>query len=260
MNGETSLTESLKKKRRVLIGSPSYDGSINVWYANSLMQTIKLAEKLDIEIVPMWVSFDALIQRARNDTIAIAIDQDFDDLIWIDTDIEWEPEWFFKLLDYPFDVVGGTYPKKGSKEEYVLNMGSYPNVIDSNGLIQVAGLGTGFLKFSRKACRWLWDNSVSYNEPEKGTSHKRWIFDVVVREADLISEDIWVCRRLIEEGGFSIYLDPTMTCAHVGGKKYKGNFLSWFNKKYKSIQQTIPLIQETKILSGISYLDKYATR
>ena len=102
-NGEISLTELVKKKRKVLVGSPSYNGCIDVWYANSLMQTIKIAEKRDIEIVPMWVSFDALIQRARNDTIAIAIEQECDDLIWIDTDIEWEPEWFFKLLDYSFD-------------------------------------------------------------------------------------------------------------------------------------------------------------
>ena len=256
------MTELVKKKRKVLVGSPSYNGCIDVWYANSLMQTIKIAEKRDIEIVPMWVSFDALIQRARNDTIAIAIEQECDDLIWIDTDIEWEPEWFFKLLDYSFDVVGGTYPKKGEKEQYVLSMGPYPNIINSDGLIQVAGLGTGFLKFSRKACQWLWDNSAPYNEPEKDNSHKRWIFDVVVHGADLISEDIWVCRRLTDEGGFSIYLDPTMTCAHFGGKKYKGNFLHWFTEKYKPKEEVVqlqPVKRETKKLSGISYLDKYAT-
>ena len=249
MNGETSLTESVKKKRRVLIGSPSYNGCIDVWYANSLMQTIKLAEQRDIEIIPIWVSFDALIQRARNDTIAIAIEQDCDDLVWIDTDIEWEPEWFFKLLDYSFDVVGGTYPKKGDTEEYVLSMGDYPKVIDSNGLIRVAGLGTGFLKFSRKACQWLWNNSASYVESEKNNIQKRWIFDVVVKDTNLISEDIWVCRRLTEEGGFPVYLDPTITCNHVGGKKYTGNFLEWFAKNHT-----------LKQISGIGYLNKYSTR
>lgn len=248
------MTESVKKKRRVLIGSPSYDGKLDVWYVNSLVQTIRMAEHMDIEIIPMWVSFDALIQRCRNDTIAIAIEQDCDDLVWIDTDIEWEPEWFFKLLDHPVDVVGGTYPKKGDDEMYVVSVGEYPGNVDPNtGLMQVSGLGTGFLRFSRKACQWLWDNSAPYNESEKGGIHKRWIFDVVVRNADLISEDIWVCRRLTNEAGIPIYLDPTMTCRHMGSKKYKGNFEKWIERK--SVTPPSPTISDN--FSGIKYLDKY---
>ena len=74
--------------RKVMIGSPSYDGRIDVWYANSLVNTVKLSFEKDVEITPMWVSFDALIQRARNDTIQLAIEMDVDDLIFIDTDIE----------------------------------------------------------------------------------------------------------------------------------------------------------------------------
>jgi hypothetical protein len=34
--------------RRVLIGTPSYDGRIDVWFANSLIQTVKIAEKKGI--------------------------------------------------------------------------------------------------------------------------------------------------------------------------------------------------------------------
>ena len=214
-----------------MIGSPSYDGKLDVWYVNSLMNTIKLAEKHDIEIVPIWVSFDALIQRCRNDTLALALMQDCDDLVWIDTDIEWEPEWFYKLLSYPVDIVGGTYPKKGDTvEQYVLNLGDNTGEIDALGLMKVGGIGTGFFRFSRAACQWLWDNSPAYIEVDKGGLEKRWAFDVAIRNNDLISEDIWVCKRLINEGGFSIYLDPMMTCNHVGGKKYTGNFWNWFNR------------------------------
>jgi len=231
-----------------MIGSPSYDGKLDVWYVNSLMNTIKLADEHNIEIIPIWVSFDALIQRCRNDTLALALQQDCDDLVWIDTDIEWEPEWFYKLLGYPVDVVGGTYPKKGDKEEqYVLNLGNNTGEIDSNGLMKVGGLGTGFLRFTRRACQWLWDNSPRYIEVDKGGLEKRWAFDVAIRDNDLISEDIWVCKRLIEEGGFEIYLDPTMTCNHVGGKKYTGDFLNWFNTTFK---------QTTKI-DNTDYLQNY---
>lgn len=241
------MTES---KRKVMIGSPSYDGKLEVWYVNSLIQTMKLADEHNVEIIPIWVSFDALIQRCRNDTVAIAMYQDVDDLVWIDTDIEWKPEWFYKLLEYPVDVVGGTYPKKGDKhEQYVLNLGGKSGEIDKlTGLMEVAGLGTGFLRFSRSAIKWLWDNSPAYIEKEKDNLEKRWIFDVVIENRDLVSEDIHVCSRLEREGGFKIYLDPSMTCNHVGGKKYEGDFLKWFNKV--STPQPMP---ET----SLGYLKKY---
>ena len=61
-------------KRKVMIGTPCYDGRIDVWYVNSLSNTIKESFKHNVEITPIWISFDALIQRARNDTIHVALD------------------------------------------------------------------------------------------------------------------------------------------------------------------------------------------
>ena len=56
-----------------MIGTPCYDGRIDVWYTNSLINTVKQSYAHDVEITPMWVSFDALNQRARNDTIQLAL-------------------------------------------------------------------------------------------------------------------------------------------------------------------------------------------
>ena len=179
-----------------MIGSPSYDGKLDVWYVNSLIQTVSLADRYNIEIIPIWVSFDALIQRCRNDTLALALLQDCDDLIWIDTDIEWEPEWVYKLLDYPVDVVGGTYPKKGDTvEEYVLNLGNNTGEINALGLMEVCGLGTGFLRFSRAACQWLWDNSPVYVEKEKGNI-KDQEYQLRTRELEKQIEDQ---KKLVDE-------------------------------------------------------------
>ena len=214
--------------RKVMIGSPSYSGNIDVWYTNSLVNTIKEAITRDIEIIPIWVSFDALIQRARNDTIKIAIDMDVDDLIFIDTDIEWSPDHFFKLLDYPHDVVGGTYRKKGDKEEYVLKQLAITPPDPQYGLIEVDGLGTGFVKFSRNAINYLWDNSRSYLDP-KDNQERRMVFDVIIHNQSLMSEDIYAFK-VLKDGGFGIYLDPTITCNHVGPYKFQGDFYSWYSK------------------------------
>lgn len=214
--------------KKVMIGTPCYDGRLDVWYTHSLMNTIKSASKYDIEILPMWVSFDALLQRARNDTIHIALESECDELIWIDSDIEWRPEWFFKLLEYPVDIVGGTYRKKGDVEEYVLRQLIRKPPDPKTKLLEVDGLGTGFVKMSRKSMQYLWDISVPYIDP-KDNKERRMIFDVVINDGNLVSEDIHMFNKL-KEGGFKVWLDPAMTCNHTGPYKFKGNFLEWYSK------------------------------
>lgn len=212
--------------RKVMIGTPCYDGRIDVWYVNSLVNTIKMSFEKNVEITPMWVSFDALIQRARNDTLQLAIEGDYDDLVWIDSDIEWKPEWFFKLLEYPQDVVGGTYRKKGDREEYVIRKMDNSNIDPATGLLEVHGLGTGFVKMGRKALQYLWDVSQPYIDP-KDKKERRMAFDVIIQNQDMVSEDIIAFMKLLE-GGFKIWLDPNMTCNHTGPYKFQGNFIPWY--------------------------------
>ena len=104
--------------RKVLIGTPSYDGKVDVWYANSLVNTIRMSYEKDIVIVPVYMAYDSLVQRARNDLVKLAIEEDFDDLIFIDADQEWDPAWVFKLLDSDKDVVAGTVVKKSDEVSF----------------------------------------------------------------------------------------------------------------------------------------------
>jgi hypothetical protein len=212
--------------RKVMIGSPCYSGQIDVWYVNSLANTIKLSYERGVEVTPIWISFDALIQRARNDTLQLALEGDYDDLIWIDTDIEWQPEWFFKLLDYPVDVVGGTYRKKGDREEYVVKAPGKPD--PETGLVEVQGLGTGFLRMSKTAIQHLWDVSESYID-KKDNKERRMAFDVSLVNGDLVSEDIHALKTLVD-GGFKVWLDPTMTCNHTGPYKFMGDYANWISR------------------------------
>lgn len=214
--------------RKVMIGTPCLYGQLDVWYTNSLVNTIKMANDLgDIEIVPIWISFDALLQRARNDTLHAAIEGDFDDLIWIDSDIEWEPSWFFKLLEYPVDVVGGTYRKKGDKEEYVLRQFQRKPPNPETGLIEVDGLGTGFVRFSKNAIQALWNTCQPYIDP-KDNKERRMAFHVSIMNDSLVSEDIYAFIKL-QEAGIKLWLDPAMTCNHTGAYKFQGNFARWYN-------------------------------
>ena len=108
--------------RKVLIGTPSYDGRIDVWFANSLMSTVKKSIEKDIHVHAIYTSYDSLVQRARNSLVKLALDGGYDDLFFIDSDVEWETEWFFNLLDRPEPIVGGALIKKTDKEGYTIKL------------------------------------------------------------------------------------------------------------------------------------------
>jgi hypothetical protein len=209
--------------RKVLIATPCYDGRTDVWFNHSLNDSIKLAAKHGIDLCPVYLSYDALIQRARNDLVRLAVESDCEALIFIDSDQAWEPEWILRLLAYPVDVVGGAVRKKSDAEAYNVRATLPIHREEATGLLVVDGLGTGFLKLSRKAFTALWDGSEEYRNEGRSC---RMVFDVRVVNGELVSEDNIVSLKL-KAAGIPVHLDPSMTCAHIGAKKWTGDFGKW---------------------------------
>lgn len=209
--------------RKVLIGTPAHDGRVDVWYCNSLINTVRLGMEKGILIIPVYMSYDSLVQRARNDLVRLALEEKFDDLIFIDSDEEWNPEWVFSLLDRPEAVIGLPVVKKSDNP--IFNIKIFPEGLKQleNGLMEVESVGTGFLKINKIALENVWEVSPEYiNEGKKC----RMVFDVQVIDGELVSEDNVFCRKW-RKLGEKVYIDPNMTCNHVGVKKYTGNFLAF---------------------------------
>jgi hypothetical protein len=205
--------------RKVLIATPAHDGRLDVWYTTSLVNSVRVAQAEGIFLHPVFMSYDALVQRARNDLFRLAVEGEYDDMIFIDGDLEWHPLWIMELLKREEDVVGGTYRKKTDDAEmYVMKTQNLqPN---ENGLIKVDGLGTGFVKLSRKAFMALWESSEPYqNEGREG----RMVCDIKIVDGQLCSEDVVLFQKL-KALGFDVWLDLRMTCVHIGTKKFYGNF------------------------------------
>lgn len=218
--------------RKVMIGTLSYDGRVDVRYVDALLNTLRQTGP-DVNLIPIFMSYDSLIQRARNDTVAMALKNGFDDLIFIDSDIEWDPTWIAKLLAYPVDVVGGTYRKKTDDDElYVIKQIENPAPVDTRtGLMKVDGLGCGFVRLSRKAMQHLWDVS----EPYEDRGEKRMIFEVLVEDGELMSEDIYMCQKL-NRGGIQVHMDPRMCCNHTGIKRFQGNFFDYYQRLLEGLK------------------------
>ena len=217
------------RMRKVLIATPAHDGRLDVWYTTSLVNSVRIAQDNGIFLHPVFMSYDALIQRARNDLFRLAVEGEYDDMIFIDSDLEWHPLWIMQLLESPKDVIGGTYRKKTDDAEmYVVKT---QNLETEGDLIKVDGLGTGFVKLSRKAFLDLWFNSQPYlNEGREG----RMVCDIQIVDGQLCSEDVVLFQKL-SKLEYDVWLCPWMTCVHIGTKKFYGNF-EGFAARIKEMQ------------------------
>ena len=209
--------------KKVLIATPSYDGRLDVWYTNALLRTVVLGLQNDVEFIPVFMSYDALIQRSRNDLVGIAVENSFDGVLWIDSDMEWQPEWALEAVKSGKDVLGLPVVKKAIEEQYNVKIDPKDLTPDEEGFIEVESVGTGFLYWSKAALDHLWDNSEAYVH---NGQDRRWVFEVKIQNGDIISEDVLACQKL-RDGGFKVFIDSTKTCNHIGTLKFTGDFANF---------------------------------
>ena len=220
--------------RRVMIGTPSDDGRVEVLYTDSLVRTIKACLAEQIEILPVFIPYDAMIQRVRNELLDIAVQGKVDDLIFIDADQCWEPGDVLKLLSYPVDCVGAAVRKKDdSTEHYNVSANATIPIDPQTGLLMPNSVGTGFIRLSRKAMQALWETSKPYTN---GNKQGRWVFEIGLINNELHSEDVIMCLKL-RSLGIPVHLDPSINPGHIGPKVFKGDFNSFLQRKQQEANQ-----------------------
>ena len=218
------------RMRVVMLASPSFDGSVSAFHASSLSETCKIGLTKNINVIAVYMSYDALVQRARNDIVQLAIEANVDDLFFIDSDQDWNPEDFFKMLDYDVGVVGAAVVKKSDIEQYNVKLLGEYKVLE-NGLVKVDGIGTGMLRIRKDALKKIYDASPEYKEPHKPNPTKS-VFEVQINDGVLWSEDVVFCKKC-SELEIPVYIDPIIVCGHVGTKRWIGNFHEWMKLFYK---------------------------
>jgi hypothetical protein len=202
---------------RVAVLTPSYDGKVSVEYANSLFKSSLLLQSEGYSMDHIYCNNESIVQSARNKLIKVAHDNNYDSVVWIDSDIIWNPEDLLKLFSSDKDVIGATYRRKSLNESYVLKTSEE---LGAEDICRVSGLGFGFIKMSRNIIKNLWNMSESYIDD--GIVCKN-IFEIIVGGGQMYSEDISVCKK-INDLGINVYLDKTINLVHQGSFNYVGNF------------------------------------
>lgn len=209
--------------KKVMIGTPCYDGSLELTHVQSLFRTVDLCRDLGITITMEYVVGNSLVQTARNEIFRRAIEDDVDDLIFIDGDQGWKGQDFINLLSHQKDVIGGVVV--GKKDHIMYNakplLGGFE--LDEDGLIEVMGVGTGFMRISKRALHKIWEMSEPYKYESKDA---RSVFEAKVIDGNMYGEDIAFCQRW-RALGEKVYIDPTIVCSHVGKKEWRGNFVDY---------------------------------
>lgn len=206
--------------RKVMIGTPCYTGNVHCRYTNAMAATIKLGLRLGIDVYPLFIPGQAMIHTARNDVVRHFLATDCTDLVFIDSDIGWEAEDFFRLINADVAAIGATYRYKSPDVRFVMKTegGEVPDLTINP--TKVIGLGMGFFRLSRATVEDLWQRSDEYMASD-GVSY-RAVFEFKIIDGKEVGEDIAMCMKLPE-----VYLDPTIILQHCGDTVYTGDPIDW---------------------------------
>lgn len=215
---------------KIDIGIPAYDGKIHVETARSLWNEQGVAGGCGVDLQVKFLPGVSLITLARNQLAQEFMDGDADVLVFIDSDVSWEPGDLIRLASHPVDLVGGAYRYKSQDENYPVGWLGTPELWAVNGLLEVARMPAGFLACKRSAFEKMKD---AY--PERGYEHMgakaHAYFTAPFRDGSLFGEDAAFCEDFRAIGG-KVYLDPELTLTHTGGNQsFTGHIGKWLKSR-----------------------------
>jgi glycosyltransferase involved in cell wall biosynthesis len=250
------------RQRKLFVATPMYGGQCNGMYTRSLCDLTAMCVKYGIEVRSYFLFNESLITRARNYCVDEFLRSDAEHLLFIDSDIGFNPQDVIAMMalqspDSGYDVIAGPYPKKCITWEKILaavNKGvadNNPNVLEDfvgdfvfnpapgterfnvSEPIEVLEIGTGFMMIKREVFAKFKDAypELRYKPDHVGQANfdgSRYIhayFDTVIDHGNsdrYLSEDYMFCQWWRKLGG-QIWLCPWMRTHHIGTYAFNGD-------------------------------------
>ena len=171
----------------------------------------------------VYFKANSLVYDSRNIISLHAIQNDYDNVMWLDSDIVFPPDTLTKLAAYDMDMVSGLYVKRAEPVAPVIyetldepirnadgmletNVSTYDNY-PKNSFFPVAGCGFGCVLTSVKLLKDVWDH-----------------FGPAFTPYPWASEDLSFCHR-VNQLGYQIYCDSSISCGHLGQFIYSEDLL-----------------------------------
>jgi hypothetical protein len=244
------------KKHKLFIATPMYGGMNHGMYLKSCLDLQGLCSQYGIETRFSFIFNESLITRARNYLVDEFLRSGFSHLLFIDSDIHFDPRDVIALLALDKDVIGAPYPKKSIKwtsvveavkrnpnispsevekvtGDYVFNAVAGTGQFNVGEPLEVMEIGTGFMMVKREVfpkfekaypeLKYKPDHVGQANFD--GTRYIHAYFDTVIDHGvsdRYLSEDYMFCQWWRKIGG-KIWLCPWMMTHHIGTYAFHGN-------------------------------------
>ena len=244
-------------KKKILFPLITYGGTCNTEFAIGAMGTLlRIQQSSDIDMVVNTIVFESLISRGRNAAAAFALQDDFSHLLFIDSDICFEANDVFKLIEADKDVAVGVYPKKYYSRQKVESLVKRaPHVFNDKNewralstdfstelnaaaldkarkgeIFTVDYAATGFMLIKTDVFRKIIDKcpDLKYHNDVDGYmsagDNFYDFFTVGVNKSNkkYESEDYGFCQLWRSLGG-QIHVVPSINLTHTGRNHYPGN-------------------------------------
>jgi len=266
-----------KPKYNLLVATPCYGGQMYRGYAQSILNLQRVCDSNGIRVDVLTIGNESLITRARNFYVSLMLaKKEYTHMLFVDSDISFNPLNVIRMLSSNKDVVAGCYPKKGINWEKIGSL-IKDNVIDKafiepasydyavniitendhgnqripiqNGFMKVAYAATGFMlikrevleKMAREFSNLKYVNDVGGYDSHGNKDYFYALFDCIIDPVSrrYLSEDYAFCKRWISLGG-EIWVDLSCNLTHTGTYDFKGAFIKSIEKGIQGGAQTGP--------------------
>ena len=260
---EISVSVEELRKKKIFVATPMYGGQCGGQYTKSSVDLASLAAQYGMDVRFFYLFNESLITRARNYLVDEFLRSDCTHLMFIDSDIGFDPNDVIALAVIASEgsdkhIVCGPYPKKCIAWEkikravdkgfadknpenleryvgdYVFNPKEGTGSIALDEPVEVLEGGTGFMMIQRAALEKFQAAypQYMYKPDHVRTEHfdgSREILMAFQAEVDpeskrYLSEDYWFCQKSWEIG-VKTWLCPWMKLSHMGSYVFGGSLI-----------------------------------
>jgi len=251
------------RKRKLFVATPMYGGACAGMFTKSMCDLTAMCTHYGIELRSFFLFNESLITRARNYCVDEFLRSGFDNLMFIDSDIGFDPNDVIALHalqtnESPYDVISGPYPKKcitwekikmavdkGMADENPNNLENFVgdfvfNPIIDNGVTeikisepaQVGETGTGFMMIRRETFEkydkaypgQLYKPDHVRTEHFDGSREIMAYFDCIIDpETKRYLSEDYMFCYNVRKMGGTVWLCPWMRMTHVGTYLFNGS-------------------------------------
>jgi len=217
--------------RSLFIALPAYDFKVSLKLAISLARFAQTAPQHGVTIQIGSICGCSVVSRARNLLVKDMLESDCTDLLFVDSDINFEPEDVYRLMAWASDpkkgIVGGVPRTRSDNKVYIATLDYDENnelTMNRMGLVRARRLATAFMLVRREVFTTLVDAHPEWSYYDSRTARTlSAVFYFKLTDEGYMGEDYLFCDRA-REHGFEVWVDPTIKLGHMGVQEYMGDF------------------------------------